>query len=170
MSGEQKIIIEKAEDTKRVKELEEQLAKLQEEKQKTEEEAESMKTKLTAIAEKMFIEKKKQLGCSDETIDSPEKLEAWAKGKHGSKSGSVGTVPLTSRQYGIETDVLRKKYPNNPEGYQEMMHDLHEAEKNPENSPEERARIRAVLDELLVRAIKTSGEAEVSLNLKGRKE
>jgi len=171
MSGEQRIVIEKAEDTKKAQELEAELEKIKKEKEEQAEELEQAKTKLTAIAEKIFAEKKKALGCNDETIDSPEKLEAWARGKHGSKFGSVGTVPLSPQQYGIESDVLKKKYANNPSGYQEMMKDLHEAEKNTENSPEERAKIRAVLDELLIKAIRTSGEAEIPLNLKrGKRE
>jgi len=170
MSGEQRIVIEKSEDSKKLAELQAELEKLKQEKEAVEEEAEGMKTKLTAIAEKAFSDKKASLGCQDPEIDTPEKLLAWEKGRQG-KSGKAGagTVPLTSRQYGIETDVLKKKYPNNPEGYQEMMKDLHEAEKNTENSPEERARIRAVLDELLIKAIRTSGEAEIPLNIKRKK-
>ena len=53
--------------------------------QRLREEKEDLEAKLQMIAEKAFSEKKKSVGCDDDSIDTPEKLEAWQSGKQSTR-------------------------------------------------------------------------------------
>jgi hypothetical protein len=61
-------------------------------------EAEDYKAKLELVATKEFEKKKSSLGCSDPSIDSPDKLLAWEKGKTGYSGTPSGSMPLSDAQ------------------------------------------------------------------------
>jgi len=174
MSSEQKIIIERGESDKKVKELEEELERLKGEKETLETEKGNLESKLTLIAEREFANKKAQLGCNDPEIDSPEKLMAWEKGKRGTSkgSGSAGTVSLKGQidKFGNVTssnlgDWSKRKYEDSKEGFKEMVSDLRTI-MNGSEDPQERAKAKAILDELLIKSVlkgSNSGEREMTL-------
>lgn len=80
-----------------------------------EEKNEDLTAKLELQAQLAFERKKKELGCSDSEIDTPDKLFAWEKGKSGSGSPS-GSAPLQSNYFDqfekSNADLLKKIYPD----------------------------------------------------------
>jgi hypothetical protein len=67
-----------------------------------EEKNEELREKLEIIALAQFESKKRELGCNDADIDTPDKLEAWQKG-HEEKKEASGSAPLSYGQmYGGE--------------------------------------------------------------------
>ena len=94
--------------------LDKQLSKLQE-PEKLREENEDLKGKLQLAAEVAFDRKKRELGCTDADIDTPDKLLSWEKGKSGRGSGSPsGSAPLQSdyHEFAQNNDLLKKVYPD----------------------------------------------------------
>jgi hypothetical protein len=69
-----------------------------EDKEDLEAENEDLKAKLQIVAEKEFERKKASVGCSDPSIDSPDKLLAWEKGKTGYSGTPSGSMPLSDAQ------------------------------------------------------------------------
>jgi len=173
MSEGQKIIIERGDSDKKVKELEEELERIKTEKEALESEKGNLESKLVMVAEKEFANKKASLGCQDEEIDTPEKLMAWQKGRQGTSkksSAGAGTVPLTRQQYSDLGDWSKRKYPDTKEGFKEMVQDLRTI-MNGADSSEERAKAKAILDELLIKSVmKGSSSTEREMTLKREKQ
>jgi len=88
-----KVVKEKEEKTDTDREVE----KFQREAE-LEEENEQLKEKLNLIVENAFMNKKRELGCTDPEITTPDQLEAWRKGKEDSQDGSAGYAPLDEGQ------------------------------------------------------------------------
>jgi hypothetical protein len=118
-----------------------------------EQENEELKEKLNLIAENAFMNKKRELGCSDPEITTPDQLEAWKKGKEDSQDGSSGYAPLDDAQ----------KYGGNPpnEGFsshEEMIEALLHAKHN--GSAEEQKVAQRVLDQILIKSLRGVKEQE----------
>lgn len=98
-------------------------------KDELKEKVEDLQNKLGLIAEKAFDKKKAELGCSDSSIDTPDKLFAWEKGKTG-KSDFAGSAPLNSAQMGQgeNSDILKRKFAN----HAELVKFLKDNESDPE--------------------------------------
>jgi len=125
------------EEREKRKQVEEQL-----EREKTEKE--DLKSKLTVIAEKAFQKRKESIGCYDESIDSPEKLEVWERAKGiPKKPEPSGTVPLSDRQRGINSQGY--------DSYEDMIQDLREKAKS--SNPQESQEAQAVLNELWKKSV-----------------
>ncbi|MCJ7633436.1 hypothetical protein MUP77_13745 [Candidatus Bathyarchaeota archaeon] len=78
------------------------------------EENEDLKGKLSMIAEVALEKKKKELGCTDSEINTPEALMAWEKGKTGRGSTPSGSAPLQSNYEGFMPqntgDIIKRKF------------------------------------------------------------
>jgi len=181
MSGEEKVIKVVVEKKGKEKDetAEEEIKRLKQELEDRDEKLGILGDEKKQLLEKEFERKKKQLGCTDASIKSPEQLMAWASGAGKEiKSGGSGVLtlvidPNTGRQVqrGGQTSFLQKKYDKSPEGFRAMVDDLHEKAKS--KDPEEAAESQAILDELLLKAVrdakegkKTSGDVPMKLDMK----
>ena len=77
------------------------------------EENEDLSGKLDLIAQQTFEKKKRELGAPKE-IDTPEKLEGFARAKGEYNPASGGTANLNDAQYGkgLDDDIFTKQYDN----------------------------------------------------------
>ena len=76
-----------------------QMEELIEQKKSVEEERDDLAEKLDLIATNAFEKKRRELNCTDDSINTPEKLEAWSKGHNPNNSASGGSATLEG-QYG----------------------------------------------------------------------
>jgi hypothetical protein len=117
-----------------------------------EEENEQLKEKLALIAENAFENKKRELGCTDPEINTPDQLDAWRKGKEDSEDGSAGCAPLSQGQItGGDSSVGWNSH-------EKMIEDLLRTKHN--GNDEERKIAQRVLDELLLKSLRGVKEQE----------
>ena len=142
-----KVIKEKEEKTETDRELE----KFKREAE-LEEENEQLKEKLALIAENAFENKKRELGCRDPEITTPDQLKAWEKGKSNSEDGSAGSAPLSRGQItGGDSSVGWNSH-------EEMIEDLLRTKHN--GNDEERKIAQRVLGELMLKSLRGVKEQE----------
>jgi hypothetical protein len=120
-------------------------------------ENEELAEKISLVAQKEFERKKKELGCTDDSIQDPESLLAWKKGKESTTGGQAagGSAPLNDKQQFGANDSFTKKQFNSPkEMVDELKLRMHS------DNPEVAAEARSIYEILLQKAIRQGGTGQ----------
>jgi len=125
---------------------------------------EDLEAKLLIVAEKEFKRKKEELGCTDESIDSPDKLKGWAiahkTGKSEDELRAERKADPIGKGAGGQAKLSQAKGTKSGEydSYEQMIDDLRIKSKS--SDPEIVKENQALLVELFKRSIKGRIESD----------
>jgi hypothetical protein len=126
-----------------------------------------LEEKLNLVAEVAWEKKKKEVGCNDPTVNDPESLMAWEKGRNSNnrqpQNVPSGTVPLSS-----QTSAN-----SNPQAWgdvESMINSVRDLASNENPDKVSRAENQKILDTLMTKALKGQKEGKQDMTYQQPKD